>query len=302
MKSILQKLSKAVLSHPDYRQRFTQAEVDAEWIGYPPATEAQITAAEKRLGKTLPPSYREFLTITNGWRVMSNFIDDVWSADKIIWLRDFDPQLIELWGEMDDEGETYIDDVKYAHMKSTLVISDWGDAAILLLNPEVINADGEWEAWFFANWNPGAQPFPSFGALLENQCESFLELEGEHLASKLLAKNIDTSHLKLQPALDKVIAEIRQRAESYHWHPIKAKQLEEIATRIENSTASTSDTILKTIQTIRDETHKKSKMLFAEAIKYQKQNYDKFLVLKIQAEVYQTITGLLNRFIIEATS
>src|SRR5262249_8700237 len=39
------------------------------WVGYPRATEAQLAAAEQRLGRRLPPSYREFLQVTNGWRL-----------------------------------------------------------------------------------------------------------------------------------------------------------------------------------------------------------------------------------------
>src|SRR5262249_28866812 len=31
-----------------------------------------------------------------------------------------------------------------------------------LLNPMVVWPDGEWEAWFFANWLPGAARYPSF--------------------------------------------------------------------------------------------------------------------------------------------
>jgi hypothetical protein len=47
-----------------------------------------------------------------------------------------------------------------------LEISDTGDAAILLLNPEVVSDEGEWEAWFFASWLPGAGRFRSFEELM----------------------------------------------------------------------------------------------------------------------------------------
>ncbi|XES00972.1 SMI1/KNR4 family protein [Streptomyces sp. S1D4-11] len=38
-------------------------------LGRPGADEAAITTVEKRLGKRLPPSYRQFLAASDGWRV-----------------------------------------------------------------------------------------------------------------------------------------------------------------------------------------------------------------------------------------
>lgn len=58
---------------------------------------------------------------------------------------------------------------RYAHLRSCLQISEAGDSAVLLLNPEVVDSDEEWEAWFFANWLPGAAIHGSFRELLENE-------------------------------------------------------------------------------------------------------------------------------------
>lgn len=38
------------------------------WLGFAPATEGAVAAAAVRIGRTLPPSYREFLLTTDGWR------------------------------------------------------------------------------------------------------------------------------------------------------------------------------------------------------------------------------------------
>ncbi|MCZ9339062.1 SMI1/KNR4 family protein, partial [Streptomyces sp. TRM76130] len=38
------------------------------WLGFPPASEERITAMEKRLGRRMPPSYRQFLQVSDGWR------------------------------------------------------------------------------------------------------------------------------------------------------------------------------------------------------------------------------------------
>ena len=56
------------------------------WLGFPGASEAEIAAAEARLDATLPPSYREFLTTTNGWRQTGPFIDRLWSTHEVVWL------------------------------------------------------------------------------------------------------------------------------------------------------------------------------------------------------------------------
>ncbi len=40
----------------------------AGWLGFPPASEERIQALEERLGHRLPPSYRTFLTVSDGWR------------------------------------------------------------------------------------------------------------------------------------------------------------------------------------------------------------------------------------------
>jgi hypothetical protein len=53
------------------------------WLGYAGATEAQLTAVEERLGTTLPPSYRSFLSVSNGWRITSSFVDRLWSTEEL---------------------------------------------------------------------------------------------------------------------------------------------------------------------------------------------------------------------------
>ena len=55
------------------------------WLGYPGATEADIAQAETRLGAKLPPSYRAFLKVTNGWRQTTPFISRLWSTQEIDW-------------------------------------------------------------------------------------------------------------------------------------------------------------------------------------------------------------------------
>ena len=64
--------------------------------------------------------------------------------------------------------------------KNSLQISDWENSAIFLLNPQVISG-GEWEAWFYANWLPGANRYRSFWDMLRMEYELFHEMSGEGL-------------------------------------------------------------------------------------------------------------------------
>jgi SMI1-KNR4 cell-wall len=49
--------------------------IRAGWLGYPGATETQIAQAEARLETMLPPSYRAFLQVSNGWRLGNQIVD-----------------------------------------------------------------------------------------------------------------------------------------------------------------------------------------------------------------------------------
>lgn len=182
----LEKWSKAVLASEDLPYYdLPRSAIESEWLGYPGASEEEIAAVEKRLGKTLPPSYRSFLKISNGWRQTGHFIDDLWPVSKIDWHRILNPAQITIWEsddlEMDespweDKGRYRIAEVdNFSQLASTLQISDWGDEEILLLNPDVISADGEWEAWFMAGWIPGAYRFPSFWEMAQFLYEGLLQ-------------------------------------------------------------------------------------------------------------------------------
>lgn len=173
--------------------RALPAEVRASrWLGYPGATEGQLAAAEARLGCALPPSYRTFLSITNGWRQTSPFIYEVWSTEQIDWLPRSDPEFIAAWMEgerqygplvIPDEDYFVYGEEQYAHnmrneyLNTALQISGWGDAAFYLLNPLVITPEGEWEAWFLATWVAGANRYRTFWDLMRAEHETFLMLE-----------------------------------------------------------------------------------------------------------------------------
>ncbi len=146
----------------------------SDWLGFPGASDEQIGRAEARLGKPLSPSYRGFLKASNGWRATGFFVDRLWSTDDIEWsgsvirnglpigsggAAQYPPQ------DLDSDGH---------YLPSVLEISDVGDSAIYLMNPQIVAGDGEWQAWFFSNWNPGAVRHRSFQELMVAERQSFL--------------------------------------------------------------------------------------------------------------------------------
>lgn len=167
----------------DYPGLYTPDVIASEWLGYPGASEEQIATAEIRLGVKLPPDYRAFLQATNGWRYIGPFIPRMWGAEDLNWLRITDPDLVAIWTS--NPGAAVYGSVEGLHetryIGSTLRISDQEIAgtAIYLLNPDVVNPAGEWEAWFMAHWVPGAVVYPSFWEMMHAEHETFLDLKDQ---------------------------------------------------------------------------------------------------------------------------
>jgi hypothetical protein len=189
--SFLSQWSKELIAKKAKLYELPPEVIAGEWLGYPGATNEQIAAAEIRIGKPLPPSYREFLKLTNGWRQTGTCcVDQLWSTEEIDWHYSRHPYVVETWldgegrsgGPPSDEsyfvyGEAQINAIRAEYFKASLEISDVGEGSVYLLNPEVVNADGEWEAWFFADWIPGAERYRSFWKLMQGEYEKFKRLE-----------------------------------------------------------------------------------------------------------------------------
>ncbi len=156
-----------------------------------PASEERIVALERRLGVTLPPSYRAFLGVSDGALAQPaagvirgpeplGFV----GCEQVGWLRDYDPVDVDIWasGEFKDPfhssaaevayldheaGGVSADAAKCGHLLYALRISNWDDSGLCLLNPLVVDQDGEWEVWHFSVKYLGAFRFRSFRAFLE---------------------------------------------------------------------------------------------------------------------------------------
>lgn len=165
------------------------------------AAEAQIAKSEARLGMRLPPSYRSFLEVSNGLALpgdMPVFLP----VEEIGWLRDLDPEAIRAWMEgvkaygtlepvPDEEYFVYGErqnpsSLRHEYLQTALQVSDQeqADTAVYLLNPQVIDEQGEWEAWSWAHWKAGADRYRSFWELMQAEYHSYLsaiELEANRI-------------------------------------------------------------------------------------------------------------------------
>jgi hypothetical protein len=156
-------------------------------LGEEGATEAEIVELERRLNVALPPSYREFLAFSNGWHNPGVFVDRLWSTRDVDWFTVRNREWAEIYNEggsdpmSDEEYLVYGPEQDCARFRqeyllTALEISEVGDSAVMLLNPKTVDGSGEWEAWFFANWNPGADRYPSFWDLMQSQYDTFRRL------------------------------------------------------------------------------------------------------------------------------
>jgi hypothetical protein len=152
------------------------------WLGFAPASEAEVATAEARLGRRLPPSLREFLLVTNGWRDAGNFIYRLAGTTELEWLRDTDDRMwIEVWedlaeddAEEDEDGEEAFGAQEAKILARSLRLSLEGDSAVMLLDPDDVDEDGEWAAYWLASWSgEGPERYGSFYDLMHRQWVSF---------------------------------------------------------------------------------------------------------------------------------
>ena len=173
--------------YPPFRDSTDPINFDRSWLGYEGASIEAIQVAEARLGIILPPSYKQFLLVTNGWRDTSSFVDKMWSVGEIDWFAMLSKEWVDGWinnpyGTIVVSDEDYFDysetqhsvNFRQEYLETALQISEEGDGSVYLLNPKIINEEGEWEAWYFADWFPGAVRYPSFQDLMIGMYKQFL--------------------------------------------------------------------------------------------------------------------------------
>jgi hypothetical protein len=163
--------------NPDDDENLPPEVFEQKWFGYPGATEEQILELENRLGVQLPPDYREFLKVSNGWRAYDYYphaLAHLWSTENedLDWIKPFlstflteghihenqnDPYLTsdELYFDYDLYKQNFYL-VREEHLKALLEIGGFDGNEYLFLNPLVVSEHGEWECW---TYNPDGEGF-----------------------------------------------------------------------------------------------------------------------------------------------
>ncbi|MFI1001390.1 SMI1/KNR4 family protein [Streptomyces galbus] len=143
-------------------------------LGAPGAGETAIAAAEQRLGCRLPPSYRAFLAVSDGWHVeqaagiyqLGGTADIDWFGDPY----DLAPLYEENLGENPRREEVLLAGM----WRRALRLETDSDMSYALLDPGDTGQDGEWALYVHKGWS-GEPPdrYPSFRAYMEAMYRAF---------------------------------------------------------------------------------------------------------------------------------
>ena len=74
---------------------------DTGTVRFPGASDEDIQLLEQRIGKNLPPSYINFLKVSNGWIQLGMDAESgkLWPTEQVNWLKEQDPQMLSDWLE-----------------------------------------------------------------------------------------------------------------------------------------------------------------------------------------------------------
>lgn len=159
----------------------TRSETDesarkARWLGFPPASEERITALEKRLGRRMPPSYREFLKVSDGWRHAGGFVSLLAGTTDARW-HDDESGLAVMFEEYLDEDAGPEERWEVDIWRRGLQLDVESDATYVLLDPEDVDEDGEWAVYTWASWRADSpERHASFLAFMRDMHREFHSL------------------------------------------------------------------------------------------------------------------------------
>ncbi|MFJ8464717.1 SMI1/KNR4 family protein [Streptomyces swartbergensis] len=123
----------------------------ARWLGFPPASEERIAAMEERLGRRMPPSYREFLEVSDGWRHAGGFVWLLAGTEDAHWHNN-ESGLADTFEEYLDEDAGPEERREADIWRRGLQLDVESDAVHVLMDPEDVDEDGEWAVHTWASW------------------------------------------------------------------------------------------------------------------------------------------------------
>jgi hypothetical protein len=177
---LLKSWSRYILSLSDYKEYIPAETIDElnGWIGYPAASDDQITKVENRLKARLPKSYREFLKTSNGWSAAGPYVKRILPVQEIEWVAAKRRNWLEYWKKGLLVGSGFDDLLAFKHilpydpdlLETGLQISV-EDIGIYLLIPSLKSDNGEWQAWLFEG-ETGVKQYRSFWDLMLTEFEN----------------------------------------------------------------------------------------------------------------------------------
>ncbi len=151
MKKILKKISETAIRQGGFT--FTDEQIESKWLGNAPASSTEIKQLEVRLQMALPKDYKAFLLITNGFATPNENIEPSFEkVDKVGFLKDIDPKLIEIWISDDEQFDVAI------KLARSILVGGINEEQYFLLVPPLFENE-TWEYWKFASWIPGEDPY-----------------------------------------------------------------------------------------------------------------------------------------------
>ncbi|WP_420077726.1 SMI1/KNR4 family protein [Streptomyces sp. JL3001] len=128
-----------------------EAAWQARWLGFQPASEERIAAVEERLGRRMPPSYREFLKVSDGWRHAGGFVWLLAGTESARW-HDNESGLADLFEEYLDQDAGPEERREADLWRRGLQLDVESDITHVLMDPEDVDEDGEWAVYTWASW------------------------------------------------------------------------------------------------------------------------------------------------------
>ncbi|KAA6212923.1 SMI1/KNR4 family protein [Streptomyces albofaciens JCM 4342] len=151
----------------------------ARWLGFAPAAPERIAALEERLGHRLPPSYRTFLEVTDGWRHAGGSVWLLAGTEEVRWYED-DAGLAEIFTENLTEDATREQILEATVWTRALELAVESDAASVLLDPEDVDEHGEWAVYTWAPWRASPpERFASFREFMQHAYREFHHLRAD---------------------------------------------------------------------------------------------------------------------------
>lgn len=146
-------------------------------LGFPGAPEERIRAMEERLGHRLPPSYRTFLAVSDGWRHAGGFVWLLAGTDGARWHEDSAGLSEYFPGEL-DENSTPQDELLAGMWGRALQLDVESDALYVLLDPGDVDDAGEWAVCTWAPWHAdNPTRYGSFRTFMNAMYRQFHHLE-----------------------------------------------------------------------------------------------------------------------------